>query len=201
MSTEHAVIQVPFTRYGDSYRLLRKLMQKALGAPSVRTYHPFIEIETHALLHRILVEPDNFQRHFVRYILALLSSSPTKCDFDLCRFAGTMTLSVIYGHRVTSDDDEFLVQAEHCMEVISNEIAGMPPSGLWAVDVFPFCMSFLCDYVPYQGPDLDPTVKDLPDWFPFTGFKQKGRQWKMEMEEFVEKPYAEVKQKMVSLCR
>ena len=85
------------------------------------------------------------------------------------------------------------------MELISNEIVGMPPSGIWAVDVFPFRMSFLCDYVSCQSPELDLIVKDLPDWFPFTGFKQKGREWKTEMEEFVEKPYAEVKQKMVSL--
>ena len=41
-------------------------------------------------------------------------------------------------------------------------------------------------------------MQKLPDWAPGAGFKRKAVVWKSKMEEFVEKPYAYVKERMVS---
>ncbi len=54
----------------------------------------------------------------------------------LCRYAGTLTLLVIYGYRVTSNDDPFLNLAEECVDLLSNDITS--GGGIWPVDIFPF---------------------------------------------------------------
>lgn len=40
-------------------------------------------------------------------------------------------------------------------------------------------------------------MQHLPLWFPGAGFKRKAIQWKAKMEEFVDRPYELVKQRMV----
>lgn len=39
-------------------------------------------------------------------------------------------------------------------------------------------------------------MKQLPDWFPGTGFKKTGREWGNILTEMCEKPYTLVKQQM-----
>ena len=41
-------------------------------------------------------------------------------------------------------------------------------------------------------------VRHLPTWFPGAGFKRKAVQWRAKMEEFVDKPYEMVQERMVS---
>ncbi|KAI0701720.1 cytochrome P450 [Earliella scabrosa] len=147
---------VAFTRYGDKSRRQRRLMVKALGPAAIPTYHPLLEIETHALLKRLLDEPKNYESHLKRY-------------------AGTLTLLVVYGYRVTSNDDPLISLAEECVDLLSNQIAS---SGtIWLVDIFPF-------------------LQHLPLWFPGAGFKRKAIAWKAKMEEFVDKPFEFVKARM-----
>ncbi|OBZ78498.1 O-methylsterigmatocystin oxidoreductase [Grifola frondosa] len=152
---------VAFTRYGDMSRRQRRLMQQALGVSAIRTYQPLLEIETHALLKRILVEPEDYLGHIRRY-------------------GGGLTLLVIYGYRVTSNDDEFVMLAEECVDILSNKMTS--GGGIWPVDIFPF-------------------LKHLPLWFPGAGFKHKAIEWKAKMQEFVDKPFNMVKDRMVSALR
>jgi hypothetical protein len=42
-------------------------------------------------------------------------------------------------------------------------------------------------------------VQRLPMWFPGAGFKRKAIEWRAKIEEFVDKPYDLVKQRMVSI--
>ncbi|KAI0764993.1 cytochrome P450 [Fomes fomentarius] len=147
---------VAFTHYGDGARRQRRLMVKALGPSAIPTYHPLLEIETQALLNRLLDEPKEFEAHIRRY-------------------AGTLTLSVVYGYSVTSNDDPLINLAEECVDILSNHIAS--GGGIWAVDVFPF-------------------LQHLPLWFPGAGFKRKASAWKARMEEFVDKPFELVKSRM-----
>ena len=64
-------IQVAFTRYGDKSRRQRRLMLKALGPAAIPTYHPLLEIETHALLKRLLDEPKSYESHLKRCVYAV----------------------------------------------------------------------------------------------------------------------------------
>lgn len=64
------------------------------------------------------------------------SNAPVYCVY---RYAGSLTLLVVYGYRVTANDDPFLNLAEECVDILSNHIAS--GGGIWPVDIFPFCES------------------------------------------------------------
>lgn len=140
---------VAFTPYGKTSRRQRRLLQTALSPSSIRNYHPLLELETKPFLRRLLEDPASYVEHIRRY-------------------AGGLTLLVVYGHQVKSNDDEFLRLAEDCVDVLANRIAS---SGkIWPVDVFPF-------------------LKHIPLWFPGASFKRQAVRWKAMMQEFVDRPY------------
>lgn len=93
-------------------------MQRALSPTTISKYHSLLEMETHWFLKRLLENPKDY-------------STPIK------RFAGGMTLLVMYGYQVRSDDDAFLQLAEHCLDLLANKIAS--GVGIWPVDIFPVC--------------------------------------------------------------
>ncbi|KAI6000814.1 cytochrome P450 [Pisolithus albus] len=147
---------VAFTPYGETSRRQRRLLQTALGPSSIRKYHPLLELETKPFLRRLLENPAGYMDHIRRY-------------------AGGLTLLVVYGHQVKSNDDEFLKLAEDCVDVLANRIAS---SGkIWLVDVFPI-------------------LKHIPLWFPGASFKRQAAQWKTMMQEFVDRPYSFVLDEM-----
>lgn len=107
---------VAFTRYGDQMRRQRKLMQRALGSITIPKYHPLLETETHWFLKRVLEDPADYV-------------SPIR------RYAGGLTLLVMYGYQAKADGDPFLSLADHCVDLLANEITS--GGGIWPVDVFP----------------------------------------------------------------
>lgn len=109
---------VAFTGFGDQMRRQRKLMQRALGPTTISKYHSLLEMETPWLLKRLLENPNDY-------------ISPLK------RYAGGLTLLVVYGYQVKSDDDAFLSLADHCVDLLANKIAS--GGGIWPVDIFPAC--------------------------------------------------------------
>ncbi|KAG2126009.1 cytochrome P450 [Suillus bovinus] len=142
-----------FTPYGDRARRQRKLMQKAFGPAVIPRYHGLMEMESRPFLSRLVSSPLQFQEHIRRY-------------------AGGLTLLVVYGHQVKSNDDPFLSLAEECVDILANHIAS--GGGIWPVDIFP-------------------ALKHLPMWFPGASFKRNAQIWKAKMEEFVDRPYEFVK--------
>ncbi|KAF5310107.1 hypothetical protein D9619_010511 [Psilocybe cf. subviscida] len=182
--------QVAFTSYGAQSKRQRRLLHKALGAPTIPSYHPFLLTETRSFLRRLIVSPSSYTRHIRRY-------------------AGGLTLSVIYGYEVVRDGpaddaqdaavsssskagnnsavpnagkpqpevDDMLALAEECVGILSNKVAA--GGGIWAVDVFP-------------------SLQRLPAWLPGMGWKTDSAKWKKRMEEFVDRPYEYVKMSMKS---
>ncbi|KAG1896118.1 cytochrome P450 [Suillus fuscotomentosus] len=146
-----------FTPYGDRARRQRKLMQKAFGPAVIPRYHGLMQMESRPFLSRLVTSPLQFQEHIRRY-------------------AGGLTLLVVYGHQVKSNDDPFLNLAEECVDILANRIAS--GGGIWPVDIFP-------------------ALKHLPLWFPGTSFKRNAQIWKAKMEEFVDRPYEFVKSEIV----
>jgi len=133
-------------------------MHKALGLSAISAYLPLLSAETHSFLRRLVATPANYVAHTRRY-------------------AGGLTLSVVYGYEAAPYQDEFLALAEECMSLLSKDIAS--GGGVWPVDVFP-------------------TLQYLPSWFPGAGFRKKAMKWKAKIEEFVEKPYEYLKDSIVS---
>ncbi|KAJ7035208.1 cytochrome P450 [Mycena alexandri] len=152
---------VAFTRYGDTSRRQRKLINQAFGVQVIPAYHPLIEAETLSFIRSLVADPSNYIAHTRRY-------------------AGGMTLSVVYGYEAAGNNDKFLNLGEECVDLLSNKIA----SGGGIVRVF-----FL---------DIFPSLKRLPTWAPGSGFLIKAAQWKAKMDEFVDRPYEFVKASLKS---
>lgn len=93
------------------------------------------------------------------------------------KYAGGLTLSVVYGYQAHNADDRFLKQAEVCLEIIVNDITA--GSGIWPVDLIP-----LLEY--------------LPSWMPGASFKKKAAVWNTKLKEFAEGPFEEAKTAVVS---
>lgn len=140
---------VAFTAYGEQSKRQRKIMYKAFGLSVIPTYHPLLASETHNFLRQLVRSPESYVAHTSRY-------------------AGALTLKVVYGYEPLPKEDKFIALAEECVDIISNEIAS--GGGIWPVDIFP-------------------SLQYLPDWAPGAGFKTKAVKWKAKMEEFVEKPF------------
>lgn len=99
-------------------RRQRRLLTSALGASAVKTFRPLLQIESLSLVKHLLADPQDFAGYIRRY-------------------AGQLTLQSIYGHHVTSNDDEFVKLAEESVDILANRIAS--GGGIWLVDIFPSC--------------------------------------------------------------
>ncbi|KAF7984180.1 hypothetical protein HWV62_16866 [Athelia sp. TMB] len=140
---------VAFVPYGDQSKRQRKYMHQALGPSSIREYQPLITLETASFLNRLLDNPADYINLIRRY-------------------AGGLTLFVVYGYRVTAADDSFLAMATECVDLLSNRIAS--PGSIWAVDIVP-------------------ALRHLPSWLPGMSWKRNAKVWKAKMEEFVDAPF------------
>jgi hypothetical protein len=147
-----------FTSYGDQANRQRRLSHKAFGAPTISSYHPLLLTGTRNFLRCLVVDPTEYAKHARQY-------------------AGNLTLSVVYGYEVVSNEDEFMKLGEECVDLLANRISS--GGGIWPVDVFPF-------------------LKHIPLWMPGSGFKKNAIIWKKKMEEFVDKPFEFVKNNVVS---
>lgn len=151
-----------FTPYGPRFKAQRKFTSMALGAQALPSYHYLIEKETHRFLARILTQPKESARCVRMY-------------------AGSLTLSVMYGYDVKAMDDEVLLLAEKALDALANEIAS--GGGIWPVDIFPI-------------------LRHMPLWMPGSGFLKKAKKWKGMIERAVDVPYKYTLDSMVccSLC-
>ncbi|KAG2738370.1 cytochrome P450 [Suillus brevipes Sb2] len=130
-----------------------KLMQKAFGPAVIPRYHGLMQMESRLFLSRLVSSPLQYQDHIRRY-------------------ADGLTLLVVYGHQVKSNDDPFLNLAKEYVDILANHIAS--GGGIWPVDIFP-------------------ALKHLLLWFPGAPFKRNAVIWKAKMKEFVDRPYEFVK--------
>jgi cytochrome P450 len=119
---------VVFTPYGDRMRRQRKLMQSALGQYKIPQYHKLLETEIAHLLRHLSEDPTDYASHFKR-------------------FAGSLTLLVVYGYQAKENDDPYLLLANRSTYLLANKIASA--ARIWPVDIFPFCMSL--DIVSSRG--------------------------------------------------
>ena len=140
---------VAFTPYGERSRRQRRLLNSAFGVPTIPSYYPLVESSTQAFLRSLLASPHSYIPH-------------TKV------YAGSLTLSVVYGYQPSGPDDKMLNLAEECVDLLSNRIAS--GGGIWPVDIFPI-------------------LKNYPEWLPGGSFLTNARKWKAKMEEFVQRPY------------
>ncbi|OTA95517.1 hypothetical protein M434DRAFT_393743 [Hypoxylon sp. CO27-5] len=117
---------------------------------------------------------NKLQEAEVGHFLLHLLENPEDFVNHIRREAGAIILKIAYGYTAESHQDDLLIDmAGAAMDNFTR--AAVP--GAFAVDVLPF-------------------LRNLPDWFPGTGFKQLARQWRNEVTDVTERPYAFVKHQM-----
>ncbi|CAI9625044.1 unnamed protein product [Alternaria burnsii] len=101
--------------YGDTWRMIRKIVHNNLNIKAARTYVPYQELENKAMLVGFLDSPDLFADHIRRY-------------------TNSLTTQMIFGFRTISIDDPKLKQLYSGFEKFS-EISGKTTAAL--LDLFP----------------------------------------------------------------
>ncbi|KAJ8118527.1 hypothetical protein OPT61_g506 [Boeremia exigua] len=101
--------------YGDTWRLLRKIVHNSLNIRAATTYIPYQDLENRAMLMGLLETPDLFIDHLRRY-------------------TNSLTTQMIFGFRTTSLNDPKLKQLYSGFEKFS-EVTGSQTAAL--LDVFP----------------------------------------------------------------
>lgn len=61
---------VPLTRYGEKFKLERRLMNQALGFSVLEKWQPFVAKEAHLLLSSLMAEPQSYLAHFKRSVVS-----------------------------------------------------------------------------------------------------------------------------------
>ncbi|KAH7066938.1 cytochrome P450 [Paraphoma chrysanthemicola] len=101
--------------YGETWRMLRKIVHNNLNIKAARTYVPYQDLENKAMLVGFLEQPNLFVDHIRRY-------------------TNSLTTQMVFGFRTTSIDDPKLKQLFHGFERFSEVLAAQTSALL---DLFP----------------------------------------------------------------
>ncbi|KAG2064540.1 cytochrome P450 [Suillus decipiens] len=92
---------LPYLRYGERFRLFRKLCHRVFGnRATLLVYHPIEEMEARRFLRRVLAKPDRLQAH-IRHT------------------AGAIILRICYGYEVKEGSDPLVDIAERTLDQFS----------------------------------------------------------------------------------
>ncbi|KAH8116638.1 cytochrome P450 [Phellopilus nigrolimitatus] len=133
-----------------------------------RNFHQFLgtKAAVSGLIPLLEVETRRFLYRVMR--------NPSSLHEQIRRTTGAIILKFSHGYTVGAEGPDRLVDlAGDSLEEFMLSTA----PGYWAVDVMPF-------------------LRYVPSWFPGAGFKRTARKWRNHAHEFVERPYAFVKDQM-----
>ncbi|KAI0699866.1 CyP450 monooxygenase [Cerioporus squamosus] len=138
---------IPYSGYTDLWRQRRKRFHEFFSATAIRDY-------AYA------------QEAGARKLVRLLLSAPEKYS-DNVEFAfGSTIFSAVYGIKISSPNDRYLVMADEAMRIIK----GAYTPGKFLVEVFPF-------------------IRHLPAWLPGMSFKRKAAEWSVLIQKMRNTPF------------
>ncbi|KAJ7625670.1 cytochrome P450 [Roridomyces roridus] len=114
-------------KYGDDWRIHRRLANQALSLKASRKYEPHEQLATRKLLKRMLSDPDAFFAHFRQ-------------------MAGELTMAFTYGIDVLPSKDPYVTLAQNAVHTWA---AALVP-GLYLVDTFPI-LKYVPSWLPGAG--------------------------------------------------
>ena len=179
------------------YRRQRRLVDRALGAPVVRTlYQPAITGQSHLFFHRLLNSTDSsdYRHHVRRY---------ARCQ-SYCRSI-TLCSSLAVDTRAVSSYQPFTDisrSPKMTSSLISLRTSWSSSQMKYSQEaVFGLSTSFLSVSCAIPESPLSlisrfSAVRHLPSWFPGAGFKRKAAVWKKEVERLVDEPFEYVEKMM-----
>ncbi|KLO17820.1 cytochrome P450 [Schizopora paradoxa] len=124
MNWSRAIFCLP---YGDRWRPLRRMIAEKFTPTAVKTFFPVIETEVNDFLRRF-------------------ESDPLGYKTNMHRLFSSMTINLVYGYRVTTDNDPYVASIEHAAYLTAKYTPGAVPV------------------------DFLPILRFLPAWFPGAGF-------------------------------
>ncbi|OHX00730.1 cytochrome p450 [Colletotrichum incanum] len=110
-----ANLRVVLMKYGEKWRMIRKIFHQLLYINAAKGYVPYQDLESKQMLSGFLDKP----HHFIDHIR---------------RFTNSLTTQMVFGFRTTSIHDEKLKKLYHCVERWS-EVVGSSAAAL--LDVYP----------------------------------------------------------------
>jgi hypothetical protein len=150
---------VTLLSYGKPMREQRDLILRAVGSKaSVARYARMEEEETYRFVRRVLEDPARLTDH-VR------------------KLAGSIIISIAFGHQVHDGKDEYVDLANKLM----HEFGDASAPGRYIVDVFP-----ILDF--------------LPAWFPGLQYRKIAAEMRKTQDDFLTKPYEYVRAQLVRQC-
>ncbi|XP_006454809.1 hypothetical protein AGABI2DRAFT_215356 [Agaricus bisporus var. bisporus H97] len=127
-----------------------------------------------AFSSRKLSRYHEYEEQRVRKFAADLLRDPRNFLHHIAVYVAAVVFHATHGHEVLSHDDPFVHLAEKCGE----DFAEMVRPGAFLVDVLPF-------------------LRYIPEWFPFTGFKQKAKLYRDTADRARDIPYDSVKKEWI----
>ncbi|GJE97075.1 cytochrome P450 [Phanerochaete sordida] len=143
-----------FLPYGPYFKRQRKMIQSPFEKDKVAVYAHIQEQEACVMLYNFLNEPGKMDRHVHRYTTAMI-------------------MEIAYGHRILSEDDEYLRMAEEIIDILS---ATARPSLL----------------------DVSPIFDKLPSWFPGAWFIKYIEETKPIVRQHVQNPISDVQRQLAA---
>ncbi|KAJ7781604.1 cytochrome P450 [Mycena metata] len=134
-----------------------------------RLFHNIIG--SRAAIKQFLPIEEAETRRFLRRVLA----KPGDLNKHIRKTAGAVILRISHGYEVKEINDPFVQLAEQATEQFSLSTA---PGGFMV--------------------DLIPSLRHVPTWFPFTGWRRKANAWAATLNQLVEQPYSFVKHQMAA---
>jgi hypothetical protein len=118
---------VTFSRYTESWRLSRKLLDRSLRPAVVAAYRPLLQTKAHVLLTQVLANPVNFEAHLYQSVTFLSRRK-------LSSLSGSQILVMEYDHEVKEPNVRKVNAARELMQFQLKQ-----PSHVPLVNYLPFC--------------------------------------------------------------
>ena len=126
---------VAFSKYTESWRLSRKLLDRGLRPAAIVAYRPLLQQKAHLLLAQMLANPDGFEAHLNQFVAFLWCRRFFKELFPLSSMTGSLILAMAYGYEVNEPNDP-KVEASKTFLQITGETS-LP--GCLLVNDLPYC--------------------------------------------------------------
>lgn len=160
------------------------------------------------MLRNMLKTPEDFYQHVQRPVWAIPHicfalnfeqvsrvNSPQYCVRCVLNILIELALELSSGHEVAQEGDYLVTLANRT----SFELTGAGTFGVYMVDFIPMCE--YCQTNQTDSTHAARAVKYLPEWFPGASFQKKAREVRQLSRELLNRPFDEVKTRIVSCQR
>jgi len=126
---------VGFSKYTDSWRSARKLLDRSLRPATITKYHSLLEMKAKCLLTQVLASPDELEDHLTQFVAFFKCRRSFQLSSQLFSLSGSFILAMGYGYEVKGPSDPKVKTARKLVQMSSATI--LP--GALLVNDLPFC--------------------------------------------------------------